>query len=108
MATPRFRQHTDGRFAVLMPTFPHWAVFPIGAKTPSDYYLTDPRGVHGDGWTESMLLTERDAFDLVDQAIGMFLENRDQHGQDESQARRRAAREAAEGVMVDADGGSPR
>jgi hypothetical protein len=42
-----------------------------------------------------------DPFDIADQAIGLFLEHRDQHGQDEGQARRSATLEVAEGTSVD-------
>ena len=42
-------------------------------------------------------------FDLADQAIGLFLEYRDQHGRDEPSARAAAALEVAEGAAVTGD-----
>ena len=42
-------------------------------------------------------------FELADQAIGLFLEYRDQHGHTEADARRAAALEVAEGAAADLD-----
>jgi curli biogenesis system outer membrane secretion channel CsgG len=46
-------------------------------------------------------------WDIADQAIGLFLEYRDQHGHDEQSARAAAALEVSQGVQVtDADLGA--
>jgi hypothetical protein len=48
--------------------------------------------------------TQAEAFSVADDAIGLFLEYRDQHGYSEEDARRSAAVETAEGAaLTDAD-----
>jgi hypothetical protein len=50
-----------------------------------------------------VIATSLTAAQLADDAIGLFLEYRDQHGYDEPQARAAAAHEVAEGVAAEAE-----
>ena len=72
-----------------------------GIDVGGPHRLTDAE-VHGEDWSEAVLVA--DVFGLADQAIGLMIEYRDQHGMPEEQARRSAARDIAEGASVDVAG----
>jgi len=60
-------------------------------------------------WRRDGRPTQGMAFDIADQAIGLFLEYRDVHGHDEESARSHATTEVAEGAsLTDAEIGLER
>lgn len=100
--TPRAKVHEDGRVAFAGTEAPYWyIVSPDGWFTCTDDERDGPRssivGVSGPGWRDVALI---DPFDLAQQAIDLFLENRDQHGMDEPAARASAALGLAEGCAA--------
>jgi hypothetical protein len=50
-----------------------------------------------------MIETDQTAYQLADDAIGLFIEYRDKHGYSEADARSAAARDTADGVSAEAE-----
>lgn len=103
----RVRVHDDGRVALYFPSRllgTNWLI----VETCTETWQAVPQlAVLTPGWRDAVIVPSdvnragSSPFDIAGQAIGLFLEYRDQHDLPEDEAAACAAREIAEGCATD-------